>query len=151
MKSRAVDILLGTIACAIALVLVIAVLVGIVAGGKAFGRYQDRADRNQARQQKIYDEQNNVEVNNIRIAQQSQLVKVAQQQAQIRFENAVGVRKAQDEISSTLTPLYVQFEMIDALKAVATSGRNNTVVYIPTGDSGIPIISTTDPTKVGGK
>jgi|SRR3954452_22270905 hypothetical protein len=131
------------------LVLLTLALGGCAAGVKAYSRYQDRADRNQARQQALYDARNQTQINEIRISQQAQLVKVAQQQAQIRFENAVGVRKAQDEISSTLTPLYVQFEMVDALKTVAASGRNNTVVYIPTGDNGVPLISTVDPTKVG--
>lgn len=133
------------------LVVIVVVFFAVLFGGKAFQRYQSRADRDQNRHQAVYDAQNQTTINGIRISQQEQLVKVAQQQAEIRYQNAVGVRKAQDEISSTLTPLYVQFEMIDALKAVATSGQNNTVVYIPTGDSGIPIISTTDPTKVGGQ
>lgn len=123
------------------LVLIVLGIGGCTAGVKAFSRYQDRADRAQARQQKIYDEKNNVEVNSIRIAQQDQLVQVAKQKAQIRYENAVGVRKAQDEISHTLTPLYVQFEMVTALEAIAQSGRNSSVIYIPTGANGIPLIA----------
>lgn len=133
----------------LALVLIIALLLGSVQIFKAFGRYQGRADRAQARQQALYDAQNTVRVTAIEIQNQQQRVKVAQQQAQIRFENAKGVREAQDEIAKTLTPLYVQFEMTEALKEIAHSGSNSSVVYIPSGAAGIPLVSTTDPTQVG--
>lgn len=126
----------------LAIFLLLGVLgVGGCAGMKSYSRYQQRADKNQNRQQKILDEKNNIQVNNIRIAQTQQLVKVAQQTAQIRYENAVGIRKAQDEISSTLTPLYVQFEMVQTLQEIAKSGRNNSVIFIPTGPDGRPIAS----------
>lgn len=128
-----------------ALLLLVLLLGGCSAGYKAFNRYQTRQDRNLARQQRILDEQNGIQVNKIRIAQQDQLVKVAQQKAAIRYQNAVGVRKAQDEISNTLTPLYVQFEMVQALQAIAQSGRNASVIYIPTGANGIPLISGVPP------
>ena len=134
--------------CAIT-VMVIAMLFAVGFGIKAYSRYQSRQDRAQNRQQALYDANNQTQINQIRISQQAQLVKVAQQQAEIRFQNAVGVRKAQDEISSTLTPLYVQFEMIDALRQIAESGKNNTVVFIPSGANGVPLVSTMDPTKVG--
>lgn len=109
---------------------VLALFVAILFLGPAYGRYQKRANAN-----------NNVKVSKIQIRNQEQRVKIAQQQAQIRLQNAIGVRKAQDEISRTLTPLYVQFEMVDALKTIATTGSNNSVVYIPVGANGIPLIS----------
>ena len=133
------------LAAVAALAIFILLLGGCTAGYKAFSRYQTRQDRNLARQQRILDEQNGIQVNKIRIAQQDQLVKVAQQKAQIRYENAVGVRKAQDEISHTLTPLYVQFEMVQALQAIAQSGRNSSVIYIPSGANGIPLVSGVPP------
>lgn len=145
----ALDPLRVGVAAFIGLIVLTILFVALGSGFSAYSRYQDRANRNQTRQQRIYDEQNAIQVNKIRIAQQDQLVKVAQQKAQIRYENAVGVRKAQDEISHTLTPLYVQFEMVQALQAIAQSGKNNTVVYIPSGANGIPLVSTTDPLKVG--
>lgn len=114
--------------------LVIFVLVGSIfglwAGIKAFHRHQQLADAN-----------NQVRITAIQIRNQEQRVKIARQQAQIRFENSKGVREAQDEIAKTLTPLYVQFEMVEALKEIARSGRNNSVVYLPSGANGIPLVS----------
>jgi type II secretory pathway pseudopilin PulG len=124
----------------VALFLLGALTVGGCAGLKSYSRYQQRADFNQNRKQALYNEQNQVKVNAIRIAQTNQLVKVAQQSAQIRYENAVGVRKAQDEIAKTLTPLYVQFEMVQALQQIAQSGKNSSVVFIPTGPDGRPVV-----------
>lgn len=130
--------LLGWAAIGVAsLVLVTILLFGFVALGKSFQRYQHRADAN-----------NRVKVSNIEIRNQAQRVKITKQKAEIRFQNSVGIRKAQDEIAKTLTPLYVQFEMTEALKAIATSGKNNSVVYIPSGANGIPLISDVNPNQV---
>lgn len=112
------------------LVLAFALIFGLVFGCPAYFRYQKRANAN-----------NNVKVSAIQIRNQEQRVKIAKQQAQIRLQTAIGIRKAQDEIQSTLTPLYVQFEMVDALKNIARSGKNNSVVYIPSGANGIPLVS----------
>jgi hypothetical protein len=106
----------------------------------AYSRYQARADAN-----------NRVKVSNIEIRNQAQRVKIAQQQADIRYQNAVGIRKAQDEIRKTLTPLYVQFEMTQGLQAIATSGKNDTVIYLPTDPrSGLPVVPTSNtPAQTG--
>jgi hypothetical protein len=112
----------------VGLVLFVALLMFLV---PAYGRYQKRADA-----------KNTVKVSAIQIRNQEQRVKIAKQQAQIRLQRAIGIRRAQDEIQSTLTPLYVQFEMVDALKSIAASGSNNSVVYIPAGANGIPLIAT---------
>lgn len=103
---------------------------GLVAVGKSFGRYQARADAN-----------NTVKVSNIEIRNQEQRIQIAKQKAEIRKQDAIGVREAQDEIAKTLTPLYVQFEMTEALKQIALSGTNNSTVFIPSGAAGIPLIS----------
>lgn len=118
------------IATTAAFVLVVGIAIGGWLGVKSIHRHQVLADA-----------RNQTQVNNIKIAQTRQLVQVAQQQAAIRYANAVGVREAQDEIAKTLTPLYVQFEMVNALQAIAESGKNNTVVYIPSGANGIPLVS----------
>jgi len=107
-------------------------IVGLIFAIPAFSRYQKRANAN-----------NNVKVSEIEIRNQEQRVLIAKQQAEIRKQNAVGVREAQDEIAKTLTPLYVQFEMTEALKEIARSGSNNTTVFIPSGPSGIPLIGNT--------
>jgi hypothetical protein len=63
-----------------------------------------------------------------------------------RFAEAVGIRRAQNEISQTLTSHYLQYEAIRAQKAVATSGRNNTLICIPSGGNGVPLVQ--DPQNV---
>ena len=124
------------VAVVIALVLVVVALFGFVAITKSFNRYQKRADAH-----------NQVKVTAIQIQNQAQRVQIAKQKATIRFENSVGVRKAQDEIAKTLTDKYIQFEMIEALKAVASSGSNNSVIFIPTGSMGVPLTGVLDAIK----
>jgi hypothetical protein len=121
----------------IAIIAIITFFFALLAVGKAFGRYQTRADAH-----------NNVKVSAIEIQNQAQRVQIAKQKAQIRLQDAIGVREAQDEIAKTLTPLYVQFEMTEALKQIALSGTNNSTVFIPSGAGGIPLVSTVNPNKV---
>ena len=112
----------------------IAVIVLLLFLFPAYGRYQSRANAS-----------NNVKVSAIEIRNQAQRVLIATQQADIRYQNAIGIRKSQDEIAKTLTPLYVQFEMTQALQAIATSGQNNSVIYIPTSPtSGLPVVPTSN-------
>jgi hypothetical protein len=101
---------------------------------KSFERYQKRADA-----------KNQVKVTAIQIRNQQQRVKIAKQHAQIRYQNSIGIREAQDEIAKTLTPLYVQFEMTQALQQIALSGKNNTIIYLPTDPkSGLPVVPTSN-------
>jgi hypothetical protein len=116
---------IGTIVFVVVVGLIISMLFGI----KAFGRYQRLADA-----------RNKVKVSQIEIRNQEQRVLIAQQEAEIRHEQSKGVREAQDEIAKTLTPLYVQFEMVEAMKEIARSGSNSSVIFIPAGEAGIPII-----------
>jgi leucyl aminopeptidase len=96
-------------------------------GAKAYSRYQKRADA-----------ENNVKVTAIQIRNQEQRVQIAKQKAEIRYVEATGIRRAQDAISKTLTPLYVQHEMIQAL-----SNSKASTVYIPTDPaSGLPVVTT---------
>lgn len=114
-----------------AFVLAIVLLFGMIAGFKSFSRYQKRADAN-----------NNVKVTAIQIRNQQQRVKIAKQKAQIRVQNAIGIRAAQDHIAATLTPAYLQWEAIQAQLAMANS-KNTTFVYIPSGANGVPLVATT--------
>lgn len=127
---------IGAVFAVIALIFV--VIFGVYGLSKGIGRSQARADA-----------KNSVKISAIEIQNQAQRVLIAKQQADIRQQDAIGVREAQDEIAKTLTPLYVQFEMVDALKAIATSGRNNSIVYVPAGANGIPLVSTINPSTVG--
>ncbi|MGW6009676.1 hypothetical protein [Streptomyces sp. NPDC055210] len=131
----------ATITAAIAITALIAIVIGTIGGFKAFGRYQAVQDsQNKVKTSRI-SANNQVKLNEIQISTQQQRVKIEQQKAQIRYEKSKGIRESQDEIAKTLTPLYVQFEMTEALKEIATSGKNNTVIYIPVGPDGLPMVA----------
>lgn len=70
-------------------------------------------------------------------------VQMQEQLAKVKFAEAVGIRRAQDEINATLTDKYLQHEAIAAQRAMANS-KNHTQIYIPSGQNGIPIVRTTD-------
>lgn len=121
-------------------VVVSLLLLAIFAGIPTYSRWNSRAHRAQNRSQALKDANNEVTITNIKIGTTKQKVSIAQQEAAIRFEQAKGIRESQDEIAKTLTPLYVQFELSQALKDIALSGRNNSVIYIPIGPNGLPIV-----------
>ena len=98
--------------------------------GRAFNRYQ-----------KVKDAQNEIMVNEMKIKQTEQLVKVEQQKADIRVVEATGISKAQEIINVTLTDRYLQHEAIKAQEQMADS-PNHTTIYIPSGQNGIPIVNT---------
>lgn len=102
------------------------------AGIKSFARYQTLAD-----------ERNQIQVNEIRISQQEQLIKVEQQKAEIRVAEARGIAESQRIINATLTDKYLQHEAIQAQEHLAGS-PNHTTVYIPSGQNGIPLVKTVD-------
>ncbi len=121
------DGILATVGILIVGILTVALLFGVIFGIKSFNRYQKRADA-----------ENNVKVTAIQIKNQEQRVKIEKQKAQIRYIQSTGIRRSQDEIAKTLTPLYVQFEMIEALKT-----SHAATVYIPTDPaSGLPVVTT---------
>lgn len=131
-----------------ALVALMVLIMGVTAGFGAYHRWSAvQSANNEAHVARIH-AANQTQVNELLISANQQQVKIHEQQAQIRLADAVGIREAQDKISQTLTPLYVQFEMVDALKQMAVSGKNNTVVYIPTGANGIPLIANANPNQV---
>ena len=136
MENQPLPLVRWSLYSVVALLVCAFLLVGGASGCKAWSRYQKRADAN-----------NNVKVTAIQIRNQQQRVKIAKQHAEIRFQNSIGIREAQDEIAKTLTPLYVAFEMTQALQQIATSGKNNSVIYLPTNPStGLPLVPTTNTT-----
>lgn len=127
-----------TVATLLGLVLLVGGAIGGCAGIKAFNRAQARANAN-----------NQVTLTHIRIQQAQQQAQIVNAEIQAtvaeankRFQESVGIRRAQDEISKTLTPLYIQHEAIQAEEQIATSGQNNTVVYVPSGAMGVPLVQT---------
>lgn len=131
----------------VGIALVAGLAMGVIWGFKAFNRSQRVADANNAVTTSRIKANNQVKLNEIQIGAQEQRVKIAQQQAAVRLENAKGVRNAQDEIAKTITPLYVQMEMVNALESIAKSGKNSTVIYLPVGPDGLPVVNTTDASK----
>jgi len=120
-----------------ALILLLMTLTGLAAGCREYNRYQKRAEAN-----------NKAKVTNINIKRAREEAKVRDAQVQItraearqRIAEAEGIRKSQDLIAKTLTPLYIQHEAIEAQKKMAGS-PNHTQVYIPTGPQGIPQVKT---------
>ena len=65
------------------------------------------------------------------------------QEAERKIIEAKGIAEAQSIINKTLTNQYLQHEAIKAQTIMAQS-QNHTVVYIPSGDNGIPLVRTVD-------
>ena len=140
--SIAGKLILWGIAAVLTLVLLVGVVIGLSAAVRAYGRAEERADA-----------ENSVTLTHIAIRRAQQQARITRAQiaatqadAQKRFAEAVGIRRAQNEISSTLTGHYLQYEAIQAQKAIATSGQNNTLIYVPSGPNGVPL--TQDPQNV---
>lgn len=108
----------GLILVALALAVL---LLGLGVGGcKEFQRYQKRADANNtARAERLK-------------------VQAVIARAEQRYQESVGIKRAQDEINKTLTPLYVQHEAIQALERSGAA-----TVYIPSGNQGVPLVRDT--------
>lgn len=121
----------------------VALLLGLVVGfGSAHQAY--------SRHQRVANAANHVKVVEQQIRQQEQQTIIVEKQAEQRYQEAIGIKRAQDEINSTLTPLYVQHEAIQAQEAIAESGRNNTIIYVPAGTNGVPV-QITDPAAIAGQ
>jgi hypothetical protein len=111
------------------------ILVGVLLFGVGY------TNRVYQRHQRIADARNEVKVTQIQIARTTQLVEVENQEAAIRVAEANGIAQAQTIINGSLTPLYLQHEAIQAQIQMA-QGTNHTVVYIPIGNEGIPLVGT---------
>lgn len=97
-------------------------------------------DRYQARM----NAENVVHINEIIIKQQEQNIQVERQKAQIRIVEAGGIAEAQRIINATLTDKYLQHEAIKA-QSESINSPNHTVIYIPSGQNGIPQVQTVNP------
>lgn len=124
----------------VGLSIIVALFFGLGAVGKAYSRYQKREDAKNLVK---------VTATQIQVAEQQAKVNSAQieatkAEAEKRYQEAIGIRRSQDEISKTLTPMYLQFLAIEAQKAMAT-GNNHSEIYIPSGENGVPLVKTTGP------
>jgi len=120
----------GKIWLAVLVIIIVGVIFAILFGIPAYNRYQ-----------RVLNQQNEIRVNEMKIHQTEQLVKVEQQKAQIKVEEAKGIAEAQKIINTTLTDRYLQHEAIQAQMEMANS-PNHTQIYIPVGTNGIPLIKT---------
>lgn len=77
-------------------------------------------------------------------------IQTAKARAQIREADAEGIAKATETINQKLTPLYVQYEAIQAQQKMVNS-PNHTEVFIPVGPMGVPIVGTMKLGQEGGK
>lgn len=66
-------------------------------------------------------------------------LQIAEQEAQIMVTTAKGRANAQRIVNETLTPLYVQHEMLESFRELARSPRV-TLIAAPTGAQGAPIM-----------
>ena len=107
----------------------IVVIAGLAFGIPSYARYQ-----------RLANERNLTQVNDIMIAQTQQLVQVQIQKARIKVEEAKGIAEAQRIINGTLTPLYLQHEAIQAQET-----QSNKIIYVPSGSQGIPLVNTVNP------
>src|SRR5947209_2575382 len=122
----------------------ILVVIGIIVGIFFITDYLAHAIPSYNRGQRLADERNQVQVNDIQIAQTKQLVQVEQQKAQVRIAQAQGIAQAQHIIAGSLTQAYLQYEAIEAQKNEINS-QNHTIIYIPSGNNGVPLVSTVNP------
>lgn len=102
-------------------------------GFQAYGRWN-----------RLQNEHNQTSINDIKIAQTKQLVQVAEQTKQITIVNAQAIAASQKIINGTLTNQYLQYLAINAQKDEINS-PNHTVIYVPSGDNGIPMVQTVNP------
>ncbi len=122
----------------------ILVVIGIVFGIFFISDYLAHAIPSYNRAQRLANERNQVQVNDIQTAQTKQLVQVEQQKAQVRIAQAQGIAQAQHIIAGSLTQAYLQYEAIEAQKNEINS-NNHTIIYIPSGNNGVPLVSTINP------
>ena len=74
-----------------------------------------------------------------RLESKATLLEIAKRDAEIEAAKAEGIRNSQRIINGTLSPIYVQHEMVKAIEAIA-SKAGNTVIYVPIGTDGLPIL-----------
>jgi regulator of protease activity HflC (stomatin/prohibitin superfamily) len=72
----------------------------------------------------------------------------AKLEAQKKVEEAKGIEEANQLIAGSLTDRYLQYQAIMTQNAQVNS-PNHTVIYIPVGPMGVPIVGTFD-TATGG-
>lgn len=112
-------------------VVLMTLLFGTIAVGQAFSRYQ-----------RVKNARNEQRVIEMKVKQTQMLVEVEKQKAAVRVAEAQGIADSQAIIDSSLSDQYLTYLSIQAQMDFASSD-NNTIIYIPVGDNGIPLIRDT--------
>jgi len=81
------------------------------------------------------------------LEQKTTEIQITVKEAEKREKEADGVARAMATIKSQLTPEYLQYEAIKAQLSMVSS-PNHTVMYIPVGPMGVPLVGTIDLSKV---
>jgi regulator of protease activity HflC (stomatin/prohibitin superfamily) len=76
------------------------------------------------------------------LQQMESKLQIAEKNAKIKVAEANGIAEAQRIIAGTLTPAYLTHEAIQNQEKVIDS-KTSTVIYIPVGSNGIPLVHTT--------
>jgi regulator of protease activity HflC (stomatin/prohibitin superfamily) len=76
-----------------------------------------------------------------KLEQMATEVQIEQKKKDQRVVEAEGIAKSMEIINAKLTPEYLQYLAIDAQKQMVGS-PNHTVVYIPVGNMGVPLVGT---------
>ncbi len=77
------------------------------------------------------------------LEQKTTEIQITVKEAEKREKEAEGVAHAMATIRGQLTPAYLQYEAIKAQLAMVSS-PNHTVMYIPVGPMGVPLVGTID-------
>lgn len=151
MNEKTQNTLGGTLAAVVVVGLIVGCVFLCIVGAKGCANYersQARKDaENKVKIAKI-EAHNRVAVTGIEIKRQHEYAETVkantatvEAERHQRVVRAEGIEKAQKIIAKTLTAPYIQWEAIEAQKAIATSGKNNTVIYVPSGTNGTPLIT----------
>jgi len=68
-------------------------------------------------------------------------IAIEEREKQKRIVQAEGIARSMEIINTRLTSQYLQYESIEAQKAMVGS-PNHTTIYIPVGPMGVPIVGT---------
>lgn len=71
-------------------------------------------------------------------------IEIEKQEKEKRIIQAEGIAKSMEIINERLTPNYLQHEAIESQKMILNSPNCQTVVYIPSGSMGVPLVGTFD-------
>jgi SPFH domain / Band 7 family len=67
-------------------------------------------------------------------------MQIAKQDAEIRAIEAEGIRRSQEIINKTLSPIYVQHELVKSLGELAKNS-GNVIYFVPTDENGLPRVN----------